>query len=47
MFRVQLNGIIHEGIHRLGLQPNVESYMRDNNRQTIGKLGFAGFGKNE
>ena len=28
-------------------QPNVERYVRDNNRQTIGKLGFAGFGKNE
>ena len=45
MFRVQLNGI--EWIHRLGLKPNVERYTRDKNRQTIGKLGFAGFGKNE
>ena len=40
-----MNGI--EWIHRLGLQPNTERYMRYNNRQTIGKLGFAGFGKNE
>ena len=31
----------------IGLQPNVERYMRDNNRQTIEKLGFVGFGKNE
>ena len=38
---------IMENFHRLGLQPNVEWYMRDYNRQTIGKLGFAGFGKNE
>ena len=38
-----MNGM--EKFHRLGLQPNVERYMRDNNRQTIGKLGFAGFGK--
>ena len=27
------------------VEPKVERYMRDNNRQTIGKLGFAGFGK--
>ena len=40
-----MNGI--EWIHHLGLKPNVERYMRDNNRQAIGKLGFAGFGKNE
>ena len=51
-FRVELNGILHElngmeWIHHLGLQPNIERYMRDNNRQTIEKLGFAGFGKNE
>ena len=45
MFRIQLNGM--ENFHHLWLQPNVERYMRDNNRQTIGKLGFAGFGKNE
>ena len=43
--RFLMNGM--EKFHRLGLQPNVERYMRDNNRQTIGKLGFAGFGKNE
>ena len=36
-----------ENFYRLGLQPNVERYMRDNNRQTIRKLRFAGFGKNE
>ena len=36
-----------EKFHNLVLQPNFERYMRDNNRQTIGKLGFAGFGKNE
>ena len=40
-----MNGM--ENFHRLGLQANVERYMRDNNRQTIEKLGFAGFGKNE
>ena len=40
-----MNGM--ENLHRLGLQPNIERYMRDNNRQTIGKLGFAGFLKNE
>ena len=40
-----MNGM--ENFHDLGLQPNVERYMRDNNRQTIGKLGFAGFSKNE
>ena len=40
-----MNGM--ENFHRLGLQPNIERYTRDNNRQTIGKLGFAGFGKNE
>ena len=40
-----MNGM--EIFHCLGLQPNIERYMRDNNRQTIGKLGFAGFGKNE
>ena len=40
-----MNGM--EQIHVLGLQPNIERYMRDKNRQTIGKLGFAGFGKNE
>ena len=40
-----MNGM--ENFHPLGLQPNFEMYMRDNNRQTIGKLGFAGFGKNE
>ena len=40
-----MNGM--KNFHRLGLQPNIERYMRDNNRQTIGKLGFAGFGKNE
>ena len=34
-------------IHRLGLQQSVERYMRKNNKQTIGKLGFSGFGKNE
>ena len=34
-----MNGM--ENFHHLELQPNVESYMRDNNRQTIGKLGFA------
>ena len=45
MFRVQLNGM--EKFHHLGLQPNVERYMRDNNRQTIEKLRFSGFGKNE
>jgi len=45
LFRVELNGM--ENFHHLGLQPNVERYMRDNNRQTIGKLGFVGFGKNE
>ena len=36
-----------EKFNRLGLQPNFERYIKDNNRQTIGKLGFAGFGKNE
>ena len=40
-----MNGM--EWIHHLGLQPNVERYIRDNNIQTIGKLGFVGFGKNE
>ena len=40
-----MNGM--ENFHILWLQPNVERYMRDNNRQTIGKLGFAGFGKKE
>ena len=40
-----MNGM--EWIHPLGLQPNVDRYMRDNNRQTIGKLGFPSFGKNE
>ena len=40
-----INGM--EWIHRLGLQQNVERYMRDNNGHTIGKLGFVGFGKNE
>ena len=45
MFRVQLNGT--ENFYHLGLQPNVERYMRDNNRQTILKLGFVGFDKNE
>ena len=40
-----MNGM--EKFLNLGLQPNVERYMRDNNRHTIGKLGFAGFGKNE
>ena len=40
-----MNGM--EKFHHLGLQPNVERYMRYNNRQTIGKLGFASFGKNE
>ena len=45
MFRVQFNGM--EKFHRLGLQQNIERYMRDNNRQTIRKLGFVGFGKNE
>ena len=38
---------VMEKFHVLGLQPNVESYMRDNNKQTIGKLEFVGFGKNE
>ena len=38
---------VMEKFNHLGLQRNVERYMRDNNRQTIGKLGFAGFGKNE
>ena len=33
-----MNGM--EKFHLLGLQPNVERYMRDNNRQTIGKLGL-------
>ena len=40
-----MNGM--ENFHRLGLQPNIDRYMRDKNRQTIGKLGFASFGKNE
>ena len=40
-----MNGM--ENFHHLWLQPNVENYMRDNNRQIIGKLGFASFGKNE
>ena len=40
-----MNGM--ENFHPLGLQPNVERYMRDNNRQLIEKLGFAGFGRNE
>ena len=40
-----MNGM--ENFHHLGLQPKIESYMRDNNRQTIEKLGFASFGKNE
>ena len=40
-----MNGM--EWIDHLGLQLNVERYMGDNNRQTIGKLRFAGFGKNE
>ena len=40
-----MNGM--QNFHHLGLQPNVERYMGDNNRQTIGKLGFTGFGENE
>ena len=40
-----MNGM--ENFHHLGLQPNIERYMRDTDRQTIGKLGFADFGKNE
>ena len=40
-----MNGM--ENFHRLGLQPNAERHMRDNNRQTIGKLRFADFGKNK
>ena len=38
-----MNGM--ENFNCLGLQPNVERYMRDNNRQTIGKLRFACFGE--
>ena len=45
MFTVQLNGM--EKFHHLGLQPNVERCKREKNRQTIVKLGFAGFRKNE
>ena len=40
-----MNGM--ENFHLLGLQPNIERYIRYNNIQIIGKLGFAGFGKNE
>ena len=40
-----MNGM--ENFHHFGLQPNVERYMRYNNRKTVGKLGFVGFGKNE
>ena len=38
-----MNGM--ENFHPLGLQPNIERYMIDNNRQTIGKLGFCRFWK--